>query len=374
MVTTEHELTRPTTASLLTGFDHVEMWVGNARAVTQTLQSGFGFDCRAYAGPETGKMDRVSYVVEQGEIRFLITAGLGPDSPISKHVLRHGDGVRTIAFNTDAVDIAYEAAVSRGASGRQEPRSTEDDAGVLRTASIATYGETEHVFIDRSGYDGAFGPGFTTDGLPFFALGRPSNLSGIDHVVGNVEAGKLDEWVDWYEQVLGFRQMKHFDADQISTEYSALRSTVVWNGGSVCMPINEPAAGKRKSQIQEYIESYGGPGVQHIAMSTRDIVHSVDELRRRGVRFLVPPATYYEDAKDRVGNLDLSWSDLERLGILVDIDGGGYLLQVFTENLSDRPTLFAEIIQREGATGFGDGNFKALFEAIEREQQRRGNL
>lgn len=361
-------------ARLLTGFDHLELWVGNARAVAQMLQSGFGFDCVAYAGPESGVPDRVSYLVEQGTIRFLVTAGLAQNSPVAQHVLRHGDGVRTVAFSSSDVDSAFNSAVDRGAPVVAEPSDASDDLGVVRSATISAYGETEHKLVDRSGYRGIFGPGFTTGGLPKFALGRPAGLTATDHVVGNVEEGRLDEWVAWYEKVLGFSEMRHFDADQISTEFSALRSTVVWNGSSVCMPINEPAAGKRKSQIQEYLESYDGPGVQHVAMSTRDIVRSVDELRRRGVRFLVPPRTYYEDALDRCGDLGLPWEDLERLGILVDVDGGGYLLQVFTENLSDRPTLFAEIIQREGATGFGEGNFKALFEAIEREQAKRGNL
>jgi 4-hydroxyphenylpyruvate dioxygenase len=250
----------------------------------------------------------------------------------------------------------------------------EDDSGVVRTATISTYGETQHSLVDRSGYSGVFAPGFTTERLPKFGLGQRAGLSSVDHVVGNVEEGRLDQWVEWYENALGFTEMRHFEADQISTEFSALRSTVVWNGASVTMPINEPAPGKRKSQIQEYLETYGGPGVQHVAMATPDIVRAVDELRRRGVRFLVPPAAYYESARARCDGLELPWADLERLGILVDIDGGGYLLQVFTENLSDRPTLFAEIIQREGATGFGEGNFKALFEAIEIEQARRGNL
>jgi 4-hydroxyphenylpyruvate dioxygenase len=338
------------------------------------LQSGFGFDCVAYSGPESGVMDRASYLLEQGSIRFLVTAGLAQSSPVAQHVLRHGDGVRAVAFSTVDVDGAFNSAVDRGAPVVAEPRDAEDDFGLVRSATISAYGETEHTLVDRSGYRGVFAPGFTTERLPAFALGRPAGLTATDHVVGNVEEGRLDEWVAWYEKVLGFAEMRHFDADQISTEFSALRSTVVWNGSSVCMPINEPAVGKRKSQIQEYLESYGGPGVQHIAMATSDIVRSVDELRRRGVRFLVPPRTYYEDALDRCGDLGLPWDDLERLGILVDVDGGGYLLQVFTENLSDRPTLFAEIIQREGATGFGEGNFKALFEAIEREQARRGNL
>jgi len=378
MVITESDVVQgqalPTPASLLTGFDHLEMWVGNARAVSQMLQSGFGFECRAYSGPETGVMDRVSYLLEQGAIKFVVTAGLSPASPISTHVLRHGDGVRTVAFSTRDLDVAFNTAVLRGAPVVSEPQAFEDGSGIVRSATISTYGETLHTLVDRSGYEGAFAPGFTTEGVPRFGLGRDPGLKAIDHVVGNVEDGRLDEWVSWYERVLGFGEMKHFDADQISTEYSALRSTVVWNGSSVCMPINEPAPGKRKSQIQEYLEFYGGPGVQHVAMNTRDIVYAVDELRRRGVRFLVPPATYYEDARARHDGLDVPWADLERLGILVDTDEGGYLLQVFTENLSDRPTLFAEIIQREGATGFGEGNFKALFEAIEREQAKRGNL
>jgi 4-hydroxyphenylpyruvate dioxygenase len=364
----------PSTASLLTGFDHLELWVGNARAVSQLLQSGFGFDCIAYAGPESGVMDRVSYVLEQGSIRFLVTAGLTSRSPVCQHVLRHGDGVHAVGFSTNDVDAAFSSAVDKGAPSVVEPFDATDDSGPVRSATIAVYGETQHTLVDRSDYEGAFGPGFTTVGVPAFGLGRAAGLGSIDHVVGNVEEGRLDEWVAWYERVLGFSQMRHFDADQISTEFSALRSTVVWNGSSVCMPINEPAPGKRKSQIQEYLESYDGPGVQHIALHTADIVRAVNELRRRGVRFLVPPGTYYEDALDRCGDLGLPWDDLERLGILVDVDGGGYLLQVFTENLSDRPTLFAEIIQREGATGFGEGNFKALFEAIEREQQKRGNL
>jgi 4-hydroxyphenylpyruvate dioxygenase len=338
------------------------------------LQSGFGFDCVAYTGPECGVTDRVSYVLEQGTIRFLVTAGLGSDSPVAAHVLRHGDGVRTVAFSTEDVDAAYDAAVSRGAHSVFEPVVIEDGSGVVRTATISTYGETEHAFVDRSAYHGVFAPRFTTERLPAFGLGRSPGLRSVDHVVGNVEEGMLDRWVEWYETVLDFTEMKHFDAEQISTEFSALRSTVVWNGSSVTMPMNEPAPGRRKSQIQEYLETYGGPGVQHVALATSDIVRSVDELRRRGVRFLVPPATYYEHARARCDGLDLPWADLQRLGILVDIDGGGYLLQVFTENLSDRPTLFAEIIQREGATGFGEGNFKALFEAIELEQARRGNL
>ncbi len=359
---------------LLTGWDHVELWVGNAKAVSHFLQAGFGFGCVAYAGPETGVPDRVSYLLEQGSVRLLVSAGLDEKSEIACHVFRHGDGVRTVAFNATDVDAAFEAAVRQGAQPIDRPSDHTDSTGWLRAASIATYGTTRHTFVDRQAYDGPFAPGFATDGLPQVLSGEPVGLASIDHVVANVEPGRLDEWVEWYAKVFGFTELRHFDADQISTDYSALRSTVMWNGGDIKLPINEPAPGLRRSQIQEYLDAYHGPGVQHIALSTPDIIRSVDELRRRGVRFLVPPPTYYEDARSRCGDLDLAWDDLERLGILVDVDGGGYLLQVFTETLMDRPTLFLEMIQREGATGFGEGNFKALFEAIEREQARRGNL
>jgi len=359
---------------LLTGWDHLELWVGNARAVSHFLQAGFGFECTAYSGPETGVQDRVSYLLEQGSVRILVSAGLDETSEIARHVFRHGDGVRTVAFTANDVDAAFESAVRQGAQPVAHPREVTSSGGWLRAASIATYGTTRHSFVDRRSYDGLFAPGFSTEGLPRVLTGEPVGLAAIDHVVANVEPGRLDEWVEWYANVFGFTELRHFDADQISTEYSALRSTVMWNGGDIKLPINEPAPGLRRSQIQEYLDAYHGPGVQHIALATPDIIRSVDELKRRGVRFLVPPATYYEDAHSRCGNLDLAWAELERLGILVDIDGGGYLLQVFTETLMDRPTLFLEIIQREGATGFGEGNFKALFEAIEREQARRGNL
>jgi len=365
---------RTSAVEVLTGWDHLELWVGNARAVSHFLQAGFGFECVGYCGPETGVRDRVGYVLEQGGIRLLVSAGLGDESEIARHVFRHGDGVRSIAFTTTNVEAAFDSAVGKGAQPVQRPSKLRDGAGVLGTAAIATYGATRHSFLDRRGYDGVFAPGFTAENLPQVRIGEPVGLTAIDHVVANVELGRLDEWTAWYAQVFGFTELRHFDADQISTEYSALRSTVMWNGGDIKLPINEPAPGRRKSQIQEYLDFYHGPGVQHIALVTPNIVASVDELKRRGVRFLVPPSTYYEDARVRCDGLDLPWADLERLGILVDIDGGGYLLQVFTETLMDRPTLFLEMIQREGATGFGDGNFKALFEAIEREQERRGNL
>ena len=366
--------TSPTVASQLRGWDHLEWWVGNARAVTAWLTSGYGFEVVAYAGPETGVGDRASYVLAQGDVRFVVTAGLGPDSEVTRHVTRHGDGIRNLAWRVDDVDAALDAAATRGAAVVAEPERVEGDAGAVRTAAIAAYGETRHVFVDRSGWRGPWGPGFTVERLPDRPASAAVGVTRIDHVVGNVEEGKLDEWVAWYMDVLSFAQMRHFDAEQISTQYSALRSTVVHNGAGVVMPINEPAPGLRKSQITEYLEAYRGPGVQHIALATPDIVTAVGAMRDRGVRFLEMPPTYYEDAKVRVQGFDLAWADLERLDIEVDVDSGGYLLQIFTETVTDRPTLFIEIIQREGATGFGEGNFKALFEAIEREQARRGNL
>jgi 4-hydroxyphenylpyruvate dioxygenase len=366
--------TAPSVASLLLGWDHIEWWVGNARAVTAWLTSGYGFEVVAYSGPETGVADRVSYVLAQGDVRFVVTAGLTADSEISRHVLRHGDGIRHLAWRVeDAFQVATRAAAN-GASVVAEPTSVKEAAGTVTTAAIATYGETRHLFVERSEWTGAWGPGFTADRLPPRPAGRSVGLTSIDHVVGNVEEGRLDEWVAWYREVLGFSEMLHFNADQISTQYSALRSTVVHNGAGVVMPINEPAPGLKKSQIEEYLGAYQGPGVQHIALATPDIVTSVGAMRDRGVRFLQMPATYYDEAKSRVSGFDLPWADLEHLDIEVDSDAGGYLLQIFTETVTDRPTLFVEIIQREGASGFGEGNFKALFEAIEREQARRGNL
>jgi 4-hydroxyphenylpyruvate dioxygenase len=322
----------------------------------------------------------VSYVLAQGDVRFVVSAGLGPDSEITRHVQLHGDGIRHLAWRTDDAFAAASIAAAKGATVVAEPSGVNGDAGSVTTAAISTYGETRHLFVDRSDWPETAGwwPGFTDERLPRRPEGRPVGLAYIDHVVGNVEEGRLDEWVHWYEDVLGFSQMRHFDADQISTKYSALRSTVMYNGsadeGGVVMPINEPAPGLRKSQITEYLEAYRGPGVQHIALGTPDIVASVSAMKSRGVRFLEMPATYYEDAKVRVKGFDLPWERLQELDIEVDVDSGGYLLQIFTETVNDRPTLFVEVIQREGATGFGEGNFKALFEAIEREQARRGNL
>jgi 4-hydroxyphenylpyruvate dioxygenase len=373
---TQATLTRsaPSVADQLQGWDHLEWWVGNARAVTAWMAAGFGFDVVAYSGPETGVTDRVSYVLAQGNIRFVITAGLGPDSEVSRHVLRHGDGIRHLAWRVEDAYVAASSAAAKGATVVAEPTSVNGDAGSVTTAAIATYGETRHLFVDRSDWQGGWGPGFTSDRLPTRPVGSAVGLTSIDHVVGNVEQGRLDDWVAWYKEVLGFTEMRHFDAEQISTQYSALRSTVVHNGAGVVMPINEPAPGLRKSQIEEYLDAYRGPGVQHIALATPGIVTSVGAMRDRSVRFLTMPATYYDDAKGRVTGFDLPWADLQRLDIEVDVDSGGYLLQIFTETVTDRPTLFIEIIQRAGATGFGEGNFKALFEAIEREQARRGNL
>ena len=362
-------------AELIRGWDHLEWWVGNARAVTAWMCSGFGFEVVAYSGPETGVADRVSYVLAQGDVRFVVSAGLGPDSEIARHVLEHGDGIRHLAWRVDDAYAAAEAAAAKGATVVAEPTRVNGDAGSVTTAAIGAYGETRLLLVERAG--SGWGPGFSAGDsarLPRSPEGPACGLASIDHVVGNVEEGRLEDWVGFFEEVLGFTEMRHFDAEQISTQYSALRSTVVHNGAGVVMPINEPAPGLRKSQITEYIEAYRGPGVQHIALATPRIITAVDAMRRRGVRFLEMPPAYYEDARQRVTGFDIDWEGIERLQIEVDVDSGGYLLQIFTETVTDRPTLFIEIIQREGASGFGEGNFKALFEAIEREQARRGNL
>ena len=332
--------------------------------------------CTGYLGPETGHREKASYVLEQGEIRFVISGALDPDSPIAEHVRHHGDGVHDLAWIVDDVTVAHDAALARGARSIRAPWTEEDDGGTLQLATIATYGETQHTFVERSRYQGpSLAPGDTTDDLPPDPVGPRAGLVSIDHVVGNVEKGSLDRWVDFYAQVLGFDQLVHFDDDAISTEYSALMSTVVWDGSKIVMPINEPADGKKKSQIQEYLEAYRGAGVQHIALATGDIVSTVSALRDRGVRFMTVPSTYYGEAKERLAGVDdIPWNDVERLNILVDRDHDGHLLQIFTEPIMDRPTVFFEIIERRGARGFGEGNFKALFEAIERDQARRGNL
>jgi 4-hydroxyphenylpyruvate dioxygenase len=357
----------------LGGIDHVELWVGNARQAAHFWSSAFGFEVTAYAGPETGSRDRVSYVLEQGDIRLVVSGALGAGSPVADHHGKHGDGARDVAFLVGDATAAYEAATARGARGVRDPWSAEDDDGVLVRATVAAYGDTVHTFVERSAYTGPFAPGFEPLSLPS-PPGPPVGLTGFDHVVANVELGRLDQWVDFYRDVFGFDRLVHFDDEQISTEYSALMSTVVWNGSRIVLPINEPAEGRRKSQIEEYLDYYGAPGVQHMALRTGDIAATVRAMRTRGLRFLDVPRAYYEDARERMQGVALPWASLADLRILVDRDPDGHLLQIFTEMVGDRPTMFIEIIQREGCRGFGVGNFKALFEAIERQQARRGNL
>ena len=369
----EHDHHGSTQPPALGGIDHVEWWVGNARAFSGFLAAAFGFEPVAYAGPETGRRDRISHVLQQGRIRFMVTGALTPDSPIADHVRTHGDGVRDICFLVDDAEAAYDAALARGALPERPPAVDTDEMGAIHHSAIRTYGDTVHTFIDRTAYTGDFAPGFGPPVLPAPA-GTPVGLTRFDHVVANVERGHLEEWVGYYEHVLGFDPLVHFDDDQISTEYSALMSTVVWNHDKVVLPINEPAEGRRKSQIEEYLDYYRSPGVQHMALHTPDIVGAVRAMRERGVRFLTVPPEYYEDAKQRMEGVELPWEHLADLGIMVDRDQDGHLLQIFTETLCDRPTVFFEIIQRAGAKGFGAGNFKALFEAIERAQAARGNL
>jgi 4-hydroxyphenylpyruvate dioxygenase len=372
-VTATGEATVP--AARLRGWDCIEFWVGNARAMAGFLMSAFGFRCTAYAGPETGVREKGSYVLEQGDIRLVVSGALTADSPIAAHVRAHGDGVHDLAWLVDDAAAAFAAAVARGAKPVRAPWVESDQEGELRLATVGTYGETQHTFVDRTRYLGSvLEPGYHTDNLPPEPVGAPVGLVAIDHVVGNVEQGRLDDWVHFYQDVLGFSQLVHFDDDQIATEYSALMSTVVWDGTKIVMPLNEPADGRKKSQIQEYLETYDGPGVQHIALRTDDIVTTVSRLRDRGVRFMRVPDTYYDEARQRMAGVDLPWPNLERLQILVDRDHDGVLLQIFTETVTDRPTVFFEIIERRGARGFGEGNFKALFEAIERDQAKRGNL
>lgn len=356
----------------LKGTDHVEMYVGNAKQTAYFYMNAFGFELVAYAGPETGVRDRVSYVLQQGKIRFVITGAMSPDSPIADHVKKHGDGVKVLALWVDDAEQAFYETMKRGAKEAAKPQTLKDADGEVVISSICTYGETIHTFVERTNYKGAFMPGYAARKV---SMTKPIGLQHIDHCVGNVELGNMNKWVDFYEKVMGFKLLITFDDSDISTEYSALMSKVVSNGnGYVKFPINEPADGRKKSQIEEYIEFYKGAGVQHIAIATNDIIHTVGELRARGVEFLNVPQTYYDDLLDRVGKIDEDMKHLRDLNLLVDRDDEGYLLQIFTKPLVDRPTLFFEIIQRKGATSFGKGNFKALFESIEREQALRGNL
>jgi len=357
----------------LNGTDHIEFYVGNAKQSAYYYMHAFGYDLVAYAGPETGRRDRASYVLQQGKIRLVLTTSLEPDSVISEHVRVHGDGVKVLALWVDDAEASYRGCIERGAESAIEPQTHEDEFGVVKTASIKTYGETIHTFVERSAYHGAFMPGYVA--MDKQSGGTPVGLLHVDHCVGNVGWGEMNTWVKFYEDVLGFKLLITFDDEDISTEYSALMSKVVSNGnGYIKFPINEPAEGKRKSQIEEYLDFYHGPGVQHIAIATNDILHTVAELRKRGVEFLMVPQTYYEDLFERVGQIEEAIEPIKELNILVDRDDEGYLLQIFTKPVEDRPTLFFEIIQRKGARAFGKGNFKALFEALELEQARRGNL
>ncbi len=357
----------------INGTDFIEFYVGNAKQSAHYYQTAWGYRLVAYRGPETGTRDRVSYALEQGKVRLILTTALRPDHPVAQHVLRHGDGVADIALWVDDARHSFAVAVERGAKPVQKPTVLTDEHGEAVVAGIRTYGETIHSLVERRNYRGAFLPGF----LPASSRLAPApvGLQYVDHCVGNVELGAMNTWVQYYERVLGFYNLISFDDKAISTEYSALMSKVVANGnGRIKFPLNEPAQGKRKSQIDEYLEYYGGPGVQHIAIATDDIIATVSRLRDRGVEFLRVPTAYYDEVLNRVGKIDEDLAPLRELGILVDRDDEGYLLQIFTKPVQDRPTVFYEIIQRKGATSFGAGNFKALFEAIEREQALRGNL
>ena len=357
----------------LNGTDHVEFYVGNARQAAYYYRAAFGMKLVAYRGPETGTRDRASYVVQQDKIRLVLTTALQPDSPVAEHVKLHGDGVKAIALWVDDAEAAWRETTKRGGRSVDPPTVHKDEHGETRTASIAAYGDTVHTFVERSGYRGAFFPGYAA--MAEDTVARPVGLLHIDHMVGNVGWGEMDRWVNFYRDVMGFELYQHFDDHDISTEYSALMSKVMANGnGRVKFPINEPAEGRKKSQIEEYLEFYRGPGVQHVAMATHDIAATVEKLRDQGVEFLRVPGSYYEELEGRVGKIDEPVARLAELGILVDRDEEGYMLQIFTRPVEDRPTLFYEIIQRKGSRSFGKGNFKALFEAIEREQASRGNL
>jgi 4-hydroxyphenylpyruvate dioxygenase len=357
----------------INGTDYIEFYVGNAKQAAHYYQAAFGFQLAGYQGPETGVRDRASYLLQQNKIRLVLTSPLGPDGPIADHVRRHGDGVRDIALWVDDARDAYRKAVERGARGIQPPATRTDEKGEVVVGAIAIYGDTIHSLVERRNYRGLFLPGFQPRASHYQA--PETGLQYVDHCVGNVELGQMNVWVAFYENVMGFKNLISFDDEDISTEYSSLMSKVMSNGNErIKFPINEPAKGKKKSQIDEYLEFYGGPGVQHLALATNDIVRTVTALRDRGVEFLSVPTTYYQELQDRVGQIDEPVDVLASLGILVDRDPDGYLLQIFSKPVEDRPTLFYEIIQRKGARSFGKGNFKALFEAIEREQGLRGNL
>jgi len=358
----------------LEGTDYVEFYVGNAKQAAHYYMSAFGFQALAYAGPETGIKDKVSYAVRQHKLTFVLTTPLKPGNEIADHVYKHGDGVKALALRVSDAANAWKETIKRGAHSAMEPMTVTDESGDLVMSGIHTYGDTVHLFIERKNYNGMFMPGYKEWGNPYFQP-ADTGLQYVDHCVGNVGWHQMNPWVSFYENVMGFRNILTFDDEDISTEYSALMSKVMSNGnGFVKFPINEPAEGKKKSQVEEYLEYYNGEGVQHVALATNDIVKTVTELRKRGVEFLQVPTSYYDDLLERVGHIDEDLAPLKELGILVDRDHEGYLLQLFTKPVEDRPTLFFEIIQRKGAQSFGKGNFKALFEAIEREQAARGNL
>lgn len=358
----------------LEGTDYVEFYVGNAKQAAHYYMSAFGFQALAYSGPETGVKDKASYVVRQHKLTLVLTTPIRPGNPIADHIYKHGDGVKSISLRVPDAKKAWEETTRRGAKSYMEPQKMKDDDGEIVMSGIHTYGETVHLFIERKNYNGVFMPGYREWGNPYF---KPADtgLQYVDHCVGNVGWNQMNPWVKFYEDVMGFKNILSFDDEDISTEYSALMSKVMSSGnGFVKFPINEPAEGKKKSQVEEYLEFYNGEGVQHVAMATNDIVKTVRELMSRGVEFLKVPTTYYDDLLERVGKIDEDIEPLKELGILVDRDHEGYLLQLFSKPVEDRPTLFFEIIQRKGAKSFGKGNFKALFEAIEREQEARGNL
>jgi 4-hydroxyphenylpyruvate dioxygenase len=370
--------TQPVTSGVqdafpINGTDYIEFYVGNAKQSAMYYQAAFGFQLIAYRGPETGVRDRASYVLQQDKIRLVLTSALSPDHEVSKHVLQHGDGVKVLALWVDDAQKAFDTAVERGAEPAAEPVTMEDEFGTVTVASIHTYGDTLHTFVERNNYTGPFMPGFVAKESPFPV--KPIGLKYVDHCVGNVELGDMNKWVKFYQDVLGFKLLITFDDKDISTKYTALMSKVVSNGnGYIKFPINEPAKGLKKSQIEEYIDFYRGAGVQHIAVATDDIISTVDQMRKNGVDFLYVPEVYYETVTERVGEIEEDMEELKRLNILIDRDDEGYLLQIFTKPVQDRPTVFYEIIQRNGAKSFGKGNFKALFEAIEREQEVRGTL
>ncbi|GGJ97837.1 4-hydroxyphenylpyruvate dioxygenase [Pilimelia anulata] len=361
------------------GWDHVRFYVGNAKQAAHYYSTAFGMTLVAYRGPEQGHRDHAEYVLTSGGVRFVLAGGVHAGAEATQHYARHGDGVIEIALEVPDVDKNYAFAIAQGATGIQEPTDHKDEYGTVRTASIATYGETRHVLVDRSGYTGPFLPGFVArQPLVAKAPGAPKRFfQAVDHIVGNVELGKMDEWVSFYNRVMGFINMAEFVGDDIATDYSALMSKVVASGTrKVKFPLNEPAVAKKKSQIDEYLEFYGGPGAQHIALATNDILASVDAMRAAGVEFLATPDSYYDDPelRERIGKVRVPVEELKKRKILVDRDEDGYLLQIFTKPQQDRPTVFYELIERHGSLGFGKGNFKALFEAIEREQEQRGNL